>query len=48
MVSELYQGELSEGASSFDWNTANAPSGAYLALLNAGGSVTFTKLVVTK
>ncbi|HEY6172615.1 MAG TPA: T9SS type A sorting domain-containing protein, partial [Candidatus Kapabacteria bacterium] len=48
MVNELYQGELSEGVSSFEWKTADAPSGVYLAVLNAGGNVAFTKLVVTK
>lgn len=48
MVSELYQGELSAGISSFEWKTTNAPSGAYLVILNANGNVSFTKLVVTK
>jgi hypothetical protein len=48
MVSELYQGELPAGVSSFEWNTANAPSGAYLVIVNAEGNVAFTKLVVSK
>lgn len=48
MVNELYQGELPAGMSSFEWKTSNVPSGAYLAVLNAGGNVAFAKLVVTK
>lgn len=48
MVNELYQGELPAGVSSFEWKSSNAPSGAYLVVLNVEGNVSFTKLVVTK
>lgn len=48
MVSELYQGELSAGMSSFEWSTTNVPSGVYLTVLNIEGNIAFAKLVVTK